>query len=59
MSEFFRSSKIFKKPNLNWVKVNKMLQSTLVIHWMATKLIKMPILMRVFPSVQAAAFYSS
>ena len=62
MREFFRatwSSEIFKKPNLNSVKVDKMLQSTLVIHWMTSKLIKMAILMRVFPSVQATAFYSS
>ena len=53
------SSKVFKNPNLNWVKVNKMLQSTLVIHWKTSKLIKMAILMRVFPSVQATAIYSS
>ena len=60
--EFFRatwSPKIFKKPNLNWVKTNKMLQSTLDINWMISKLIEMDILMRVFPSVQATAFYSS
>ena len=36
-----------------------MLHSTLVIHWMASKLMKMVILMRVFPRVQATAFYSS
>ena len=40
MREFFRATwslKIFKKYNLNRVKMNKMLQSTLVRHWMMNK----------------------
>ena len=62
MSEFFRATwsyTIFKKPNLNKVKMNKMLQSTLVIHWMMSKPVKIATLMRVFPGVNATAFYSS
>ena len=62
MREFFRatwSSKIFQKPNMNWDNLNKMLQSTLAIHWMTSKLIKVAILIRIFPSVQATEFYSS
>ena len=62
MSEFFRatwSSTISKKPNLNRVKMNKMLQSTLVIHWMMSKSVKIAVLMRVCPGVNATAFYSS
>ena len=40
MREFFRATwslKIFKTYNLNRVKMNKMLQSTLVRHWMINK----------------------
>ena len=41
--------------DFNRVRMNKMLQSTLVIHWMMSKLVKMTILMKVFPSINATA----
>ena len=44
---------------MNWDNLNKMLQSTLAIHWMTSKPIKVAILIRIFPSVQATEFYSS
>ena len=62
MRGFFRatcSSNIFIEPNLNKVKMNKMVLSTSVIHSMTSKLIKMAVLMRVLPTVHATAFYSS
>ena len=48
----------FKVPSLSRVKVSKMLQSCLVTHWMMRKPVTMAILIRVFPKVNATAFYS-